>query len=266
VKPWLSSADIEAGARPAHDLGAVLEESSFGVLCITEDNQEAPWVLFEAGALAKSVSHVVLYLVSIDPGAVNGPLTQFQMLRATKEGTWAFVRALNDSLGERERDTQTLELHFTQWWPDLERALETLPPPEPTPMQELLEYRKQQDERALREGFAVFINNDGRPHELIDVLHGDPPDQWTFLVIGPTVDLLNKFVRAEAAAVKSRKALQDAFAAMGAAEDPDTGINSPAVASAMQAASEASAAVRDAKKALSEHFRQHLPRFIRQQS
>ena len=44
---------INPGENWGQRLGAELEKSQFGILCLTEDNFQAPWLLFEAGALAK---------------------------------------------------------------------------------------------------------------------------------------------------------------------------------------------------------------------
>ena len=48
VKPWMSAADIEKGARWSSDLAYQLKETRAGIICLTRDNLEAPWVLFEA--------------------------------------------------------------------------------------------------------------------------------------------------------------------------------------------------------------------------
>ena len=53
VTPYVSSEDIDKCARWSTDIAKELENSSFGILCVTKDNIEAPWLLFEAGALSK---------------------------------------------------------------------------------------------------------------------------------------------------------------------------------------------------------------------
>lgn len=56
VKPWMSDADIRAGECWSNAVAKELQESSFGIICLTADNLMAPWILFEAGALAKTIS------------------------------------------------------------------------------------------------------------------------------------------------------------------------------------------------------------------
>src|SRR5262249_26122840 len=156
--------------------------------------------------------------------------------------------------------------HFAKWWPGLEHALKTLPPPKAggqTPLQELLNYgRKQHKERLLREGFAVFTQADGRPDELRDVLHGEPVDQWTFLIIAPTVQLLNRYAEAERKASDTRNSLNETLRLMKDPMDPETGLNSPNVSEAMEVAGAASDAVHEAKKALADYFQANLKKFV----
>ena len=66
IKPWMSRADIRAGARWSGEVQAELSECRFGIICLTRDNQTAPWILFEAGALAKTIegTFVCPYLIN----------------------------------------------------------------------------------------------------------------------------------------------------------------------------------------------------------
>ena len=54
VKPWLSAEDIDKGARWSSDLAHELEDAHVGVICLTPENLEEPWIHFEAGALSKT--------------------------------------------------------------------------------------------------------------------------------------------------------------------------------------------------------------------
>jgi hypothetical protein len=69
VKPWMSSENILAGARWTAEIVAHLSTSKFGVICVTPENLSAPWLVFEAGALAKTIdekTHVSPYLIGLD--------------------------------------------------------------------------------------------------------------------------------------------------------------------------------------------------------
>ena len=48
---WESEYDIESGAYWHNEILKAVEESKAGILCLTSDMFDAPWVMFEAGAL-----------------------------------------------------------------------------------------------------------------------------------------------------------------------------------------------------------------------
>lgn len=130
VEPWMSASDIEAGARWGQDIQSELNKSKFGILCITPENQFAPWMLFEAGALAKTIddTFVCPYLFDLGPSALDaGPLTQFQSKQATKEGTYELVRSVNRAAKDEGLSADQLDRAFGRWWPDLESILGQVP-------------------------------------------------------------------------------------------------------------------------------------------
>lgn len=73
IDPYVSSIDIDKGARWSADIAAELDNSSFGILCVTHDNIEAPWLNFEAGALGKSVekSRVCPFLFRVKKSQIS---------------------------------------------------------------------------------------------------------------------------------------------------------------------------------------------------
>src|SRR5687768_10203753 len=95
VTPWMSNSDIEKGRDFSRVLRSELAESNFGVLCLTKDNCHSPWMLFEAGALAKvlEASLVCPYLIDMELGDLPRPLRLFQAANANKPGTYDLVRS-----------------------------------------------------------------------------------------------------------------------------------------------------------------------------
>ena len=55
LKPWTSEVDLEPGSRWGVELAKKLEQTDFGVICVSSETLNSPWVLFESGALAKAV-------------------------------------------------------------------------------------------------------------------------------------------------------------------------------------------------------------------
>src|ERR1700692_3776725 len=110
---------IGAGETWARRLESELEQSQFGILCLTEDNFQAPWLLFEAGAIAKKFdsARVVPYLIDDLPDAADrSPLAQFQHVRATREGTFRLVKSINVARENPQVNEQRLETLFKGWW------------------------------------------------------------------------------------------------------------------------------------------------------
>jgi hypothetical protein len=126
---WISTRDIQAGQRWGSELDRQLESTDFGIICIVPSNVAAPWLLFEAGALSKTVtaSRVVPYCLGIPPEDVQGPLSRFQSVPADEGGTRKLVESIN-ALLENKRPEVILTKTFEKWWPDLKVGLEGIPP------------------------------------------------------------------------------------------------------------------------------------------
>ena len=175
VEPWMSATDITAGTRWNPDLAQQLEKTHFGVLCLTPDNLVAPWLLFEAGALSKSVatSNVCPYLFKVQPSDVTGPLSQFQAIPADKEGTWKLLGSVNTAIqtvNERGLASDLLKELFDAWWPNLETQFEGIKPkvedkPQPRTQSDLLEEILL---LARRIAYSALISGPVWPVDLLD--------------------------------------------------------------------------------------------------
>jgi TIR domain len=124
VKPFVSSKDIHAGTRWRDEIAGELDETQFGLICVTKANQGEPWLNFEAGALAKSVdsSRVVPLAIDLSLADIKNPLGQFQGSLLTKEGLSEVVVSIN-ACCDQSISTNRLEKSFEKWWPDLESEL-----------------------------------------------------------------------------------------------------------------------------------------------
>lgn len=124
VEPFMSENDIGAGVRWGVDLSNMLENTDIGILCLTPENLNAPWLLFEAGCLAKKleVSHVIPYRLNLKATEVPFPLAQFQSVDANREGTLMLLKTLNNSR-QQPMETERLERVFSKLWDDLDREL-----------------------------------------------------------------------------------------------------------------------------------------------
>ena len=124
----MSSEDIDKGARWSSDIAGELQDSRFGILCVTPENREAPWLMFEAGALSKSIEtgHVSPFLVGVKRAEVTGPILQFQSTLFEHDDVLKLMRTINGACGESGIDDLRLEQAFEVWWPGLEGSLKAI--------------------------------------------------------------------------------------------------------------------------------------------
>ena len=125
VRPYFTPNDIEKGAKWNSEIAKELEGSNIGLICLTRDNTEKPWILFEAGALSKSFdkSRVCTLLFNLDPADLKGPLTIFQSTRFVKDDFKRLAASINAAAGEANLETPVLDSVFEMWWPHLEKQV-----------------------------------------------------------------------------------------------------------------------------------------------
>lgn len=128
IEPWLSQSDIDAGERWANQVGKELESSDFGIICITRENVSSPWILFESGALAKSMheGRVVPLLFDIEFKDIAGPLAQFQAKKVEKAGLLDIVTSIN-KLSDSKLSDALLSRQFDALWAAFEQSLTNIP-------------------------------------------------------------------------------------------------------------------------------------------
>lgn len=128
LEPYVSSEDIDKGARWSTDIAKELEDSTFGILCVTKENLEAPWLSFEAGALSKTMekTFVTPFLFDIKRSEVKGPILQFQSTIFQKEDIKKMVQTLNKACGDLGISDARLDKSFEVWYPTLEKELTEL--------------------------------------------------------------------------------------------------------------------------------------------
>jgi hypothetical protein len=138
-QPWISTRDIDRGAIWFSEINDKLKDVSVGVVCLTQENKNKPWILFETGALAKGLTtnRVCTFLIDLKPEDLQDPLGQFNHTTPDKSSVWELARTINDCLGERALDERILNQVFDTYWPQFEAkfkaALIDNPPEEVVP-------------------------------------------------------------------------------------------------------------------------------------
>jgi TIR domain len=135
AKPFMSKADMDKGSRWQLELAKALEGTKVGIVCLTPENPSAPWLLFESGALSKTLdrgTRLFTYLLAgLQPQEVVPPLGDFQATKAEKEETLQMLQDANKALGLPISE-RILNNTFDLAWPKFATALASMPEPEGT--------------------------------------------------------------------------------------------------------------------------------------
>lgn len=149
VKPFLSSKDLRSGSQWYEEIARALGKTKFGIVCLTPENLEAPWILFEGGAIAKTSaevqselttqgkaarkSYLCPYLIGgLKPAQIKAPFSHYYCRESSREDTLALFMDINSVLREVEGPDAALSDKdltdtFDKLWPDLKKVLDNPP-------------------------------------------------------------------------------------------------------------------------------------------
>jgi hypothetical protein len=119
AEPWLSDDDLRKGLQWLPELSKQLNSTGFGLLILTAENKNAPWLVFEAGVVSKALSdkHCCPVLCDIKPTDVSGPLTQFQSTVVIDQNDMLkLVKSMNEASGSARVPDDRLEKWFARSW------------------------------------------------------------------------------------------------------------------------------------------------------
>jgi hypothetical protein len=168
IKTWISSEDIDKGAIWFNEIAGTLSETNFGIICLTSDNINNPWILFEAGALSKGLSKnkVCPLLVNLSATNLKPPISQFNCVLPTKSDLYKMLKSINNEQDTGRLTEERLEKTFDRWWEVFEKEFKKILSefkPEKTIQQratnELLE-EILESTRAVQRGMHSIINHD----------------------------------------------------------------------------------------------------------
>jgi len=114
------STEMDRGSLWNKLINDELRNTGCGIICLTSENYDAPWILFESGALAKGIeqSRVCTFLINIDPSVLlKSPLSQFNHTKSDKESILSLVKTLNNLLDTPLSDKKLINA-FDKFWPD----------------------------------------------------------------------------------------------------------------------------------------------------
>jgi hypothetical protein len=97
---YVSEDNILPGQEWRAQLNRRLGKDQFGILVMTSAALESSWILFEAGALSSKPNNCIIpFLFGVKASQLPSPLTAYQALVCTPEGTWRLIQRLRSLLG-----------------------------------------------------------------------------------------------------------------------------------------------------------------------
>lgn len=104
IVPFVSSVNIAPGKIWRDRLSGILRESHYGILCMTKENLQAPWLHYEAGVLSMATSlnnpdgepRVAPLLFGVESTSLSNPLSYYQSAPLTKNKFLDLMREANE--------------------------------------------------------------------------------------------------------------------------------------------------------------------------
>lgn len=173
-EPWLSSDDIDKGSIWFNEITNTLASTQHGIVCLTKENIDRPWILFESGALTKglSTSRVFTFLADLEPKDIRGPLAQFNHTSPKRESVYRLIVSINKELGDKALKDAILQNAFDTYWLQLEDKLAAIL--EKTLETEITQERPRED--LISEILYTVRSMDKRLRLLEDQINIDPID------------------------------------------------------------------------------------------
>jgi hypothetical protein len=193
VKCWYSPDDIEKGSLWFNEIGDVLSSNNFGIICLTSENINSPWILFEAGALFKGLSQsrvCPILIAGLGSADVRPPFSHFNLTAMTEGDMLRLVQTINrhtESPIEDERLIKTFKLWWPHFFDEYEQKISAVPAvaENPRKAEEMLEevldgirqiQRSLPATRTLSEGGLAVFNRGSTVSVIQEVDNGASPD------------------------------------------------------------------------------------------
>ena len=135
IDSWVSSKDIDRGSIWFNEIFEQLKETNFGLVFVTKENQDKPWLLFESGALSKGLTENRICTVLIDLNVRDidsgSPLRNLNHTVLQKDSVLALINTINKHLDSSQVQEKHLETSFNALWLSLEEKIQAILDEEP---------------------------------------------------------------------------------------------------------------------------------------
>lgn len=126
IEVFYSPEDIRKGENWDSRLSNELQDSKYGIVCLTPENVSAPWIHFEAGALSKTLdSRVSTLMINIVPSEIQGPLSRFQATKLEKDDFYQLLVSVNEASDNPISD-KVLRKSFDAIWEKMRENIDKI--------------------------------------------------------------------------------------------------------------------------------------------
>ena len=129
VEIWMSDGSISKGERWYNEIMDGLKNYQIGIMCLTPENYEAPWMNFEAGILHANSENPMIcpLLLGMGKDDFKGPLREFQATVFEKEDFLKLIFSLNEKLREDSQVSEKIiENRYEKYWLLFKKEVEEL--------------------------------------------------------------------------------------------------------------------------------------------
>jgi len=125
IDTYFTPENIDKGARWFPEISDELEKTDYGILCVTKENLNSSWMIFEAGALSKQVkkSRVCPILFDVATSDLPPVLAQFQAISNFEKGQVKDLMKKLNELTEKPLSVDSFNKTFETFWPQLEKEI-----------------------------------------------------------------------------------------------------------------------------------------------
>ena len=128
IDPWFSPEDIESGTVSTSEIRKILKEADYCIICLTPENQDRPWVNYEAGAIANQMKdsvRVCPVLIDLKRVQVKGPLSEYQSRLLTEDDIFKLIQTINNHI-EKPLENEQLQESFDVRWDKLKEKFDAI--------------------------------------------------------------------------------------------------------------------------------------------
>jgi hypothetical protein len=125
---FMSDKDIASGTQWFQEINEKLRKATFGIVCVTPENLEQPWLSFEAGALGNQAeqSRVVPVVFGMSKDNLPSPLNGFHAVDLDEDGFLRLIQSIHEAL-EYTTKLTVVESAAHSLWPEIEAELKAIP-------------------------------------------------------------------------------------------------------------------------------------------